>query len=165
MKAVKRLELTGTDLVYLPPESGEMACLEDIDTYTSYRLHWYPYEITRCPRLGKSTVSTRALYGNRKYRPPFPQLPSLSPAWLPKTCSVCDGPLIDPAPHQVWISLPVATDVLPLLVHACSETCVARLPTPPEGYVDRPHRGGQALRQPPRGFEVWRHGRPRFQSQ
>ena len=28
-----------------------MESLEDIDPYTSYWLHWYPYEITRCPRL------------------------------------------------------------------------------------------------------------------
>ncbi|WP_257581710.1 hypothetical protein [Streptomyces sp. TLI_146] len=31
--------------------------------------------------------------------------------------------------HQVWISLRVATDVLPLLVNACSSGCVAALPS------------------------------------
>jgi hypothetical protein len=43
----------------------------------------------------------------------------------------------------------VATDELPLLVDACSEACVERLPAPPEGYVDRPHRGGDHVEQPP----------------
>ena len=59
------------------------------------------------------------------------------------------GPLAGPAPHQVWISLRVATDVLPLLVHACSQECVNRLPSPAEGYVARPHRGGLEMEQPP----------------
>jgi hypothetical protein len=52
--------------------------------YMSYRLHWSPYEITRGARLNESSVSTRALYGNHKFRPPFPRLapPQLSTAGL-----------------------------------------------------------------------------------
>jgi hypothetical protein len=69
---VKVLKLYGSALVRIRPEIGEMAALETIDLYTSYRLHWFPFEITRCSRLRDSTVSTRALYGNYKYRPPFP---------------------------------------------------------------------------------------------
>jgi hypothetical protein len=34
----------------------------------------YPYEITRCTKLDQSSVSTRALYGNYKFRPPFLRL-------------------------------------------------------------------------------------------
>lgn len=34
-------------------------------------------------------------------------------------CSVCDGPVEGSELHQGWISLVVATDVLPLLVNAC----------------------------------------------
>jgi len=42
----------------------------------------------------------------------------------------------------------VATDVLPLLVHACSEQCIESFPDPPRGYVDGPPRGGPQLVQP-----------------
>ena len=74
LKAVKSLDLYGSYLVRLPPEVGEMAGLEEFDQYTSYRLHWFPYELTRCRELRESRVSPRAVYGNYKYRPPFPRL-------------------------------------------------------------------------------------------
>src|SRR5262249_18073378 len=74
LKAVRRLLLNGSPLVRIPAEIGEMTSLEEFDPYTSYRLHWFPYEITRCKNLRKSRVSTRALYGNFKTRLPFPRL-------------------------------------------------------------------------------------------
>jgi hypothetical protein len=70
LQSVKVLSLYGSHLVRIPPAIGEMTNLEEFDPYTSYRLHWLPYEITRCQKLKRSRVSTRALYGNRKYRPP-----------------------------------------------------------------------------------------------
>src|SRR5262249_11692539 len=143
--------------------------LVEFDPYTSYRLHWFPYEITRCKHLADSRVSTRALYGNYKYRPPFPRLQPrttmpngrVEPEGLSlkygsvssvRNCSVCDRPFEDKRQHRVWISLRVATDVLPLLVNACSQECISNLPTPPDGYVNRPHRGGLDVEQPPRRF-------------
>jgi hypothetical protein len=63
------------------------------------------------------------------------------------TCSVCDGP-VDGELHQVWISGRVATDVLPLLVNACSAACLAALPRPYPGYHPRPHTGGPDIVQP-----------------
>jgi hypothetical protein len=48
--------------------------LEVFEPYTSYSLHLFPYELTRCANLRDSTVSTRALYGNFNFRPPFPRL-------------------------------------------------------------------------------------------
>jgi hypothetical protein len=42
----------------------------------------------------------------------------------------------------------VATDVVPLLVNACSQNCIDVLPTPEEGYVPYPHSGGLDLKQP-----------------
>jgi uncharacterized protein (TIGR02996 family) len=152
LTAVRRLELSGSDLVRIPAEIGQMTSLEEFDLYMSYRLHWYPYEITRCRNLRDSTVSTRALYGNYKYRPPFPRLRARPSEWTApaiRTCSVCDQPFEDRQLHRVWISLWVATDVLPLLVNACSEECLGKLPTPPEEYVQQPHRGGLEVEQPP----------------
>jgi uncharacterized protein (TIGR02996 family) len=165
LKAVTHLTLVSSHLVRIPPEIGEMASLEVFDPYMSYRLHWFPYEMTRCARLRDSRVSTRALYGNYKYRPPFPLLestPSLSArgdedgvnirrhATHECLCSVCDQPFIDRGAHRVWISLRVATDVLPLLVNACSNNCVSRLPQPAGRYPPHPHRGGEDFPQPPR---------------
>jgi len=167
LKAVTHLKLVSSHLVCIPPEIGEMASLEVFDPYMSYRLHWFPYEITRCARLRDSRVSTRALYGNYKFRPPFPSLestPSLSArgaedgvntrrhATHERLCSVCNQPFIDRGAHRVWISLRVATDVLPLLVNACSNDCVSRLPQSADRYPPHPHRGGEDVPQPPREF-------------
>ncbi|MFJ3861716.1 leucine-rich repeat domain-containing protein [Streptomyces sp. NPDC090085] len=159
LTAVKRFVLYGSNLVRIPPEIGAMASLEEFTPYTSYRLHWFPYEITRCSRLARSTVSTRALFGNHKLRPPFPRLqpPRSSVADLDLTaldagrwgteaihsCSACNRSVKQHSLHQVWISLRVATDVLPLLVNACSATCVDALPQGAEGYVQFPHTGGK----------------------
>ena len=166
LKSVRHLELYGSSLVRIPPEIGEMENLREFTPYTSYALHWFPYEITRCARLARSTVSIRALYGNYNYRPPFPRLekPLSSTAGfdlsnLPPErygapaitmCSVCRAPLAHTGLHQVWISLKVATDVLPLLVNACSVHCVARLPSAARGYVPGPHTGGLSIEQPAR---------------
>ena len=165
LKNVRRFELYGSWLVRIPPEIGEMESLECFEPYTSDRLHWYPYEITRCTNLKRSTVSTRTLYGNYKHRPPFPRLQEatsaaagldlahLAPAvWGVESvanCSVCGGSLSTAGLHQAWLSALVATDVLPLLVNACSEECVRRLPPGAEGYIQTPHGGGPAIQQPP----------------
>ncbi|MFD4675491.1 leucine-rich repeat domain-containing protein [Lentzea sp. NPDC058450] len=141
LTAVTRFVLYGSNLVRIPPEIGAMTSLEVFDPYTSYRLHWFPYEITRCGRLRDSTVSTRALYGNFKHRPPFP--PTSDELGEVRACSVCTNPITHL--HQVWITLGVGTDHLPLLVNACSAECVAALPTPPDGYPPAPHRGGPAV--------------------
>lgn len=159
---VKHLVLYGTNLVRIPAEIGAMRSLEIFEPYTSHRLHWYPYELTRCDRLVSSTVSTRVLYGNVKFRPPFPALRPVTPArevdftaldpqvwgadsvW---TCSVCDAPLGREL-RQVWISRRVGTDVLPLLVNACSDACVSALPEPHPRYVPTPHFGGPDIVQP-----------------
>jgi hypothetical protein len=164
LRSVKHLYLYGTFLVRIPREIGEMSSLERFTPYTSWRLHWLPYEITRCKKLTLSTVSTRCLYGNFKHRPPFPALP-LSGDQLSAitdrnlrsdqdtgvTCSVCEGRCLGPV-TQVWVSLRVATDVVPLLVNACSPHCVEALPKPQHGYVPYAHAGGPTLEQPPAEF-------------
>ncbi len=149
LTAVKRLDLYGSNLIALPPEIGSMKRLEVFHPYTSRRLHWFPFEMTKCTALAKSTVSTRNLYGNFKFRAPFPKLPAVVPnGSTPASCSVCEGALPSSGAIQVWLSLWVATDVLPLLVHACSENCVGALPKPAGGHVDWPHQGGPELVQP-----------------
>ncbi|MFD6938299.1 leucine-rich repeat domain-containing protein [Streptomyces goshikiensis] len=161
---VRHLRLYGSNLVRIPPEIGAMTNLEEFSPYTSHRLHWFPYEITRCSKLVRSTVSTRSLFGNVKLRPPFPRLrdagevdpgsglTALDPGkWGTtgiSTCSVCDGPLVGPELHQRWISLVVATDVLPLLVNACSAACVAALPPGAARHAPGPHTGGPDVAQP-----------------
>lgn len=144
LKSVTHLRLYGSHLVRIPPEIGEMRSLEDLDVYTSHRLHWFPYEVTRCMNLRDSRVSTRSLYGNFKYRPPFPPLSNGAdlPIDTRGRCSVCDRPLQEGNVHLAWISLQIATDVLPLLVRACSRECIDRLPPPAEDYVQHPHSGG-----------------------
>lgn len=161
LTSVRTLTVYGSQLVRIPPEIGAMTSLESFTPYTSYRLHWFPYEITRCLGLRSSTVSTRALYGNYKMRWPFPRLaPSSRPprahgqleTRAVRNCSVCDAPFLDEQRHRVWITRLVASDVLPLLVNACSEACVASLPPGHEGYVATPHRGGPDVTQPKRRF-------------
>ena len=120
LTAVKHLVLYGSNLVRIPPEIGAMTSLEEFSPYTSHRLHWFPYEITRCANLRESTVSTRSLYGNFKYRPPFPRLrPTAAAVDEPHlgdldpqgwgatgivTCSVCDQAVAGGSLRQVWTS-------------------------------------------------------------
>jgi hypothetical protein len=135
----------------IPPEIGKMTSLHTFLPYTSYQLHWFPYEITRCTELVNSTISTRALYGNNRHRPSFPALtPAAYPA-VTRACSVCDRMFQDVGRHRVWISLRVATDVIPLLVHACSAACLAHLPAPPQGYISDFHVGGNLAQPEPHG--------------
>jgi uncharacterized protein (TIGR02996 family) len=170
LKGVRSLELYSSHQVRIPPEIGQMTALEDFDPYTSYRLHWFPYEITRCKSLVRSRVSTRALYGNYKNAPPFPRLtrrgdgpaPGLPlkrvPAPAARNCSVCDRPFADAGRYRAWITLRVATDDLPLLVNACSRECIDELPVPPEGrgYAPCPHGGGLS----PKHFRRWQGKHP-----
>ena len=51
LTAVKHLVLYRSNLVRLPPEIGAIASLEVFEPYTSQRLHWFPYELTRCGNL------------------------------------------------------------------------------------------------------------------
>lgn len=152
LKSVRKLCLYGSSLLRIPPEIGEMTALENLDLYTSYRLHWLPHEITRCQNLHESRIGTRALYGNFKNRNPFPKLKT-SREFLesirPRTCSVCNSDLDDSWTAR-WVSLNVATDVVPLLVLACSGACIDSLPPGADNHVLKPHRGGRSIEQPPR---------------
>jgi hypothetical protein len=154
---VTHLRLYGSHLVRMPPEIGDMRSLIELDAYTSYRLHWFPYEVARCRN---SRISTRALYGNISFRPAFPNLDEEdATVWSIGSCSVCGTPFDGRTAQLAWISFPVGTDVLPLLVRACSERCLERLPTPWGPYVPHPHRGGTSLMQPPTEVELFLQSR------
>ena len=151
LKKVKEVCLYGSSIKRIPPEIGEMEALENFDPYTSYNLHWFPYEITNCKNLKDSTVSTRALYGNYHYRKPFPDLTNDPVHYDQKEikCSICKKEITQEETNQLWISLRVGTDILPLLVNSCSEECIKKLPKPPKAFVPFPHKGGIDLQQSP----------------
>ena len=61
--------------------------------------------------------------------------------------------MTDLASHQLWISLNVGTDILPLLVNLCSKECEENLPKPAKAYVAYAHKGGKKLQQPT--YQEW----------
>jgi hypothetical protein len=148
LNAVRQVRLYGSHLRRLPPQIGQMSALQELDIYTSYSLHWLPYEVLRCSRLTQSRMSTRALYGNRKTRLPFPKLSRPVELLIPPTCSVCNRPFGPVAPDPYWVTLRVATDVVPLLLHSCSHDCTLSVPTAPANYFERPHKGGPGVGMP-----------------
>jgi len=155
LKNVTKVWLYGSKLKRIPPEIGKMESLKYFDPYTSYDLHWFPYELTNCKSLKDSRVSTRALYGNFKNRMGFPRLTHNPVRYLSNTvkCSVCKKEMTYEQTNQVWISLWVGTDVLPLLANLCSQDCEDKLPKPPKGCVQFPHKGGADLEQST--YEEW----------
>jgi len=155
---VENMWLYGSQLKRIPPEIGEMKSLQYFDPYTSYDLHWFPYEITYCKKLKDSRVSTRALYGNITNRMRFSYLGDNPVRYTGDNvkCSICKNGMAYDETYQLWITLRVGTDDLPLLVNSCSEECTRSLPKPPPYYVTRPHKGGSRLQQPNMDEEdVW----------
>jgi hypothetical protein len=155
LKKVKKVWLYGSNLKRIPPEIGEMEALEYFDPYTSYDLNWFPYEITNCKKLKDSRVSTRALLGNYKNRMSFPLLTHNPVRYFGQTvrCSICKKEMTYEQINQLWITLRVGTDSLPLLANLCSTECETRLPKPEIGYAQFPHKGGADLKQP--SYEEW----------
>ena len=145
---VTEVRLYGSHLRRLPPEIGRMSSLRELDIYTSYSLHWLPYEVTRCVNLSASRMSTRALYGNRKTRLPFPRLSRPIEGLLPATCSVCDQSFGERTPQPFWTTQRVGTDYVPLLIHCCSSACIDSVPSAPSGFFERPHKGGGGVGMP-----------------
>jgi len=147
---VKKVGLYGSNLKRIPPEIGEMKSLEYFDPYTSYDLKWFPYEITKCKNLKDSRISTRALFGNVKNRKPFPRLDHNPVRYNGEAikCSVCEKEISYDDTNQLWITLRIGTDIVPLLANLCSKECECKLPTPPQGFVQTPHKGGADLKQP-----------------
>lgn len=120
----------------------------DVESQTIHSIHLVPAPV-RDPSMHAATrqhSQHAALYGNSRTRYEFPPLGSTPNALRP--CSVCARAFEDLGKHRVWITALVGTDVLPLLVNACSESCIEQLPTPAENHVSHPHRGGPAVVQP-----------------
>jgi len=158
LKHVKKMWLYGSKLKRIPPEIGEMISLEYFDVYTSYDLHWFPFEITFCKNLKDSRVSTRALYGNYKNNMGFPCLRNNPVRYLGATvkCSICGKIITYSQTNQLWITLRVGTDDLPLLGNYCSEECVSKIPKSPERYIQFAHKGGSDLKLPKLDVENYR---------
>ncbi|MCR9067014.1 MAG: leucine-rich repeat domain-containing protein [Cytophagales bacterium] len=158
LKKVRKVGLYGSALKRIPPEIGEMESLEYFDPYTSYDLHWLPYELTKCKQLKDSRISTRALYGNYKNRMTFPSLDHNPVRYdgAVLRCSVCEKELTYETTNQMWISAYVGTDTIPMLANLCSKRCEQDLLTPPKDYVQVPHKGGVDLIQPPDEDELWK---------
>lgn len=135
-----------------------MESLEVFCPYTSYDLHWFPYEITKCKKLNDSTISNRALYGNIKNRMKFPKLDHNPVRYFGDKlkCSVCEKELDYQNTNQIWITALVGTDSIPMLANLCSKECENELPKPPENYVQFPHKGGADLVQPFDEYELWK---------
>ncbi|GAA3033707.1 hypothetical protein GCM10020229_51430 [Kitasatospora albolonga] len=129
---------------------------EEFTPYTSGRLHWFPYEITRCTRLGaqhgehactvrQTTSSVRRSPGCGRSGLRRSGLTDLDPKrWgrRPSTAAaVCDRPIAGGGLHQVWLTLQVATDALPLLVTPARRLCASRHAAGRRGIRTRP-RGG-----------------------
>lgn len=148
LKHVTEMRLYGSHLRRLPPEIGRLTSLRELDIYRSYSLHWLPYEITRCADLSVSRMSTRALYGNRKTRLPFPRLSRPIEVLLTTTCSVCDQLFADRTPEPFWTTQRIGTDCVPLLIHSCSSACINAVPSAPSGFFERPHKGGGGVGMP-----------------
>lgn len=143
LNKIKHLMLYGSALVRIPQEIGQLESLEKFTPYTSYGLEWYPYEILECKNLRSSTVSTRALLGNRKNKKPFPNLNDNPVEYFGgNKCSICKQKEEEDRFEQYWISAIVGTDVLPLLAIVCAEDCFAELVEPYEGSHPVPHKGG-----------------------
>ncbi|WP_196893873.1 hypothetical protein [Aureivirga marina] len=153
---VEEVILYGSQIKRIPPEISEMKSLKEFTPYTSYFLHWFPYEITKCKNLTSSTISTRALFGNYKNRLTFPDLYD-NPVRYDENdsvkCSICEKDMTHAETDQYWITLKIATDTVPLLANICSEKCKEELPSPAKGYVQNPHKGGKNLKQPT--YEEW----------
>jgi hypothetical protein len=150
LKAVKKMWLYGSNLKRIPPEIGQMESLEYFDPYTSYNLHWFPYEIINCKKLVDSRVSTRVLFGNYKNRMRFPLLTHNPVKYFGENvnCSICNKEITYEQTNQLWINVLVGTDTLPLLANLCSKECESKLAKPEIGYVQFPHKGGADLKQP-----------------
>jgi hypothetical protein len=158
LKRVKKVWLYGSNIKRIPPEIGEMESLEQFDPYTSYGLHWFPYEIINCKKLKSSRISTRALYGNYKNRMGFPSLKSNPIRYHHKTvnCSICKKTMSYELTDQYWVSMSIGTDVVPLLTNVCSEVCKTSIASPSNDYIQFPHKGGSELKQPLTKDERWK---------
>lgn len=157
LKKVTKIELYGSQLKRIPPEIGQMESLKYFDPYTSYNLNWFPYEIIDCIKLKESRISTRALFGNYKHRMGFPKLNNNPIRYFGGSlkCSICKKKMTYEETDQLWISLKIGTDIVPLLANLCSKECKKRLPKPPKNYVQHAHKGGASLVQQPNEDEIW----------
>jgi uncharacterized protein (TIGR02996 family) len=162
LKKVRNFYFTNSYLIRLPAEIGEMTELEKLDLSHAARLHWFPYELTKCRKLKRLICQSTHLYG---YTGQFPSLDVGSDVSLgrkemetlhvngvdrkpDRICSLCFSTFEDRRRYRFWTTLRFAGEPLPFLVNSCSELCLARLPESPTTFPQRPHRGGPNISYP-----------------
>ena len=145
---IRHLMLYGSNLQRLPQEIGELKSLERFTPYTSYSLRWFPYELIQCENLIESIVSTRALFGNKKNKKPFPSLVGNPVKYFGgNKCSICKKEEVDNEFEQYWISTKVGASTLPLLAIICSEGCYNKLVKPDPNSFPYLHKGGENFKK------------------
>eukprot|EP00931_Biecheleriopsis_adriatica_P065135 TRINITY_DN39768_c0_g1_i1.p1 TRINITY_DN39768_c0_g1~~TRINITY_DN39768_c0_g1_i1.p1 ORF type:complete len:473 (+),score=40.92 TRINITY_DN39768_c0_g1_i1:23-1420(+) len=151
LRQLRRLCMYGSNLHMVPQSIGLLTELQELDLYTSYGLHYLPYEVIHCTSLRTSRFSTRALYNNCKNGLPLPELPAF-PSGRPQMpwrllcvlrrklpaaaarsvfqciglerCSVCRQRFLSPYTCFTWCYTLIATDCQALLARCCSASCV-----------------------------------------
>jgi len=157
MRSLLRLECYSTLIEAVSPDIGKLTRLSYFSVYTSYGIHFLPYEITRTC-CEKTHISIRSLYGGRR-RLALPRLPAFPadmaplfelalrrvalartlqidslPAELKEKlkhlieCSVCSEPFSADRIFAVWAVFSI--DFVPLLARCCSRTCVDAISLP-----------------------------------
>lgn len=152
LRNLRKLSCYRSAITHVSPQIGNLSKLTEFVPYTSYNLHWLPYEV-HDTRLPKAHISRRAMYGYSDRLPlprlaPFPtgakslqetaarvvvsnsldesKLTAVVVDYINSAnrCSYCHEPYWETS-YQCWSIW--SYDRVPLLALVCSRQCVARL--------------------------------------
>jgi len=154
---LQHLHMYGSKLTKVPRCIECLKNLYELDLYTSYALHYLPYEVTRCSALADSRFSIRALFGNGKTNMALPLLPDWQAASQSgvgagevyallqrcgclsleaetvmsfldwNRCSVCKRWYLHDAGSYTWSHCHIGTDTQALLAFCCSARCAKQV--------------------------------------
>lgn len=152
LRNLRKLTCYRSAITHVSPQIGNLRKLNEFVPYTSYNLHWLPYEV-HDTSLPKAHISRRAMYGYSNSLPlprlaPFPtgakslqemaarvvvsnsldesKLTAVVVDYINSAnrCSYCHEPYWETS-YQCWSIW--SCDRVPLLALVCSRQCVARL--------------------------------------
>lgn len=146
LKNIKAVHLYGSKFSRIPPEIGEMEKLEFLDIYSCYNLRWLPYEITNCKNLKHIRISRRVIFSKLKNNNGFPDLTNNPVRYFGNIvkCSICKKEIPYSYTNQLWTSLYVGGDLVPLLINVCSEGCEYHILETTKRQSSYLHKGGKA---------------------